>query len=88
MDEDALYWPKSLAALRDLDDGTLVGRYDALVGEGKYVANPDNYLAELQRREAARSTATMTRLTWAIAAMTLVNMTLVNMAFVIWSAVR
>jgi hypothetical protein len=83
MDDDALYWPKSLARLRNLDDGTLVCRYDALVEEGKCVAGPDDYLAELQRREAERSTTTMTRLTWVIAAMTLVNM-----AFVIWSAVR
>lgn len=83
MDDDALYWPKSLAELRDLDDGTLVCRYDALVEEGKRVAGPDDYLAELQRREAERSTTTMTKLTWMIAAMTLVNM-----AFVICSAVR
>jgi nitrate/nitrite-specific signal transduction histidine kinase len=83
MDDDALYWPKSLAELRGLDDDTLISRYDALLSDGRYVARPDDYLAELQRREAERSTATMTKLTWTIAAMTLVNM-----AFVIWSAVR
>ena len=83
MDDDALYWPKSLAELRELADDTLVGRYDGLVKDGKYVARPEDYLSELQRRAAERATTTMTRLTWAIAAMTLINM-----AFVIWSAVR
>jgi hypothetical protein len=83
MDDDALYWPKSLAELRDLADDALVGRYDELVKDGKYVARPEDYLAELRRREAERATTTMTRLTWAIAAMTLINM-----AFVVWSAVR
>jgi hypothetical protein len=71
----------SLAELRDgMQDADLIHAHDALVTWERYPIGPDYYLTELARRDQQRATrvmveqtATMVRLTWAIAVLTIVN---------------
>jgi hypothetical protein len=61
---------RSIRELRDASDDELIRNHDMLARNTSVGVN--YYLDELARRESARQQATMIRLTWAIAAMTLV----------------
>jgi hypothetical protein len=61
---------RSISELRDTPDEELIRAHDALA-QNTYVG-VSYYLDELARRESARQQATMIKLTYAIAAMTLV----------------
>jgi len=64
----------SLQQLRSLSDDELVRRHDVLMNPdiGIGFLGPDDYLAELNRRAADRQTTWLVRLTWVIAALTVV----------------
>jgi hypothetical protein len=64
--------PKPLHVLRGMTDDKLVTAHDAVIAAPGLVGQ-DYYLAELARRAADRQTTTMVRLTWVIAALTVVN---------------
>jgi nitrate/nitrite-specific signal transduction histidine kinase len=61
---------RSIAELREVSDAQLIAEHDELTKH--IVHSTDFYLNELQRRTAERATRKIVRLTWAIAAMTLV----------------
>jgi len=70
--QEALY-AKKLSELHGLTYDELVKQHDELIDAGGYTANPSYYRQEIERRDDERKTTTMVRLTWAIAALTLVN---------------
>jgi len=61
--------------LREMTEAELIAEHDAAAGNT--VLGLDYYLEDLARRRADRQTATMVRLTWAIAILTVVNVVLV-----------
>ncbi len=65
-------YAKTLADLRNLDEKELVRLHDLLVAGGQTIRE-EYYLAELARRDAEKREKTMVRLTYVIAALTVVN---------------
>jgi hypothetical protein len=64
----------TLRKLRALSDDELISYYDPLMAprQNAFVSGPDDYLNELRRRETDRQTTWLVRLTWVIAALTVV----------------
>jgi hypothetical protein len=56
-----------------MTDQQLIEAHDAVLATGSFIIGHDEYLNELKRREDARRTRAMMRLTWAITVRTLVN---------------
>jgi hypothetical protein len=81
---------KTLVQLRDeMEDADLIEAHDSLLKTANYVIGPDYYLTELSRRDQERAsevmveqTRTMVKLTWVIAALTVVNVIAVIVAAV------
>jgi hypothetical protein len=74
---------RRLGDLRAMSKADIVAAHDEMVTGATYVMTPEDYGAELARRDTSDQTALMLRLTWLIAALTVVNL-----AFVIYSAVH
>ena len=74
-------WAKGLAELRSLSDKELVRQHDVkALGDGVdsgTCVGLNYYLQELARRDSERQTKVMLRLTWFIAALTLVMVAVV-----------
>lgn len=78
----------SLEELRQMPDSELTAQHDKLAVNTQVGVN--YFLAELARRDQDRQTATMVRLTWAIAAMTAIILlaTIANIGLVLVLAFR